>query len=148
MVYEFKIKPSVQHYGCMVDLLGRAGKLAEAEEFIESMPENPNSIIWGSFLNACRMHNDARRGNKALRHLMDLEPNSGDRYKLGGLMFANAGEEEDAHRMRRFIEEYGLETTCGLSCVEVEGQTHEFMAGDNDHDEIREIYTIWDGLAD
>ncbi|KAF7831220.1 pentatricopeptide repeat-containing protein [Senna tora] len=148
MVHDFRIKPSIEHYGCMVDLLGRAGKLAEAEELIGLMPEKPNSVIWGTFLNACRMHNDARRGNLALRHLMDLEPNSGDRYKLAGIMFANAGEEEDAHKIRKFMRENSLKSTVGLSCVEVEGEVHEFVAGDSVHDEVREIYTIWDGLPE
>ncbi|KAI9100268.1 hypothetical protein K1719_024486 [Acacia pycnantha] len=148
MVHDFRIKPSVEHYGCMVDLLGRAGKLAEAEEFIGSMPEKANSVIWGTFLNACRMHNDARRGNKALRYLMDLEPNSGDRYKLAGIMFDNAGEKECAQKVRKFMKDFDLKATSGLSCVEVEGEFHEFMAGDTGHDEVREIYTMWDGLAE
>lgn len=148
MVHDFGIKPSIEHYGCMVDLLGRAGRLAEAEEFIELMPEKPNSVIWGTFLNACRMHNDAIRGNKALRHLMDLEPNSGDRYKLAGIMFASAGEKECAQKMRKFVKDFDLKATSGLSCVEVEGEFHEFMAGDSGHDEVREIYAIWDGLIE
>lgn len=148
MVHDFRITPSVEHYGCMVDLLGRAGKLAEAEDFIESMKEKPNSVIWGSLLNACRMHNDAKRGNLAIRNLMDLEPDSGDRYKLAGLMFANAGEKEDEQKIRKLMKENRLKTTCGLSSVEVEGEVHEFIAGDISHDEVREIYTIWDGLAD
>ncbi|XP_054799697.1 pentatricopeptide repeat-containing protein At5g66520-like [Prosopis cineraria] len=148
MVHDFRIKPSVEHYGCMVDLLGRAGKLAEAELFIDSMPEKPNSVIWGTFLNACRMHNDARRGKKALRHLMDLEPDCGDRYKLAGIMFANAGDEEDAHKVRKFMNDFNLKATSGLSSVEVEGELHEFVAGDTGHDEVREIYTVWDGLTD
>ncbi|KAI9100088.1 hypothetical protein K1719_024306 [Acacia pycnantha] len=148
MVHDFRFKPSVEHYGCMVDLLGRAGKLAEAEEFIGSMPEKANSVIWGTFLNACRMHNDARRGNKALRYLMDLEPNSGDRYKLAGIMFDNAGEKECAQKVRKFMKDFDLKATSGSSCVEVEGEFHEFMAGDTGHDEVREIYTMWDGLAE
>ncbi|XP_028752839.1 pentatricopeptide repeat-containing protein At5g66520-like isoform X2 [Neltuma alba] len=148
MVHDFRIKPSVEHYGCMVDLLGRAGKLAEAEGFIESMPEKPNSIIWGTFLNACRMHTDARRGNKALRQLMNLEPNSGDRYKLAGIMFDSAGEKECAQKVRKFMKDFNLKGTSGLSSVEVEGEFHEFMAGDAGHDEVREIYTIWDGLTE
>ncbi|KAJ6752555.1 hypothetical protein OIU85_002920 [Salix viminalis] len=87
MEHGFGIKPSIEHYGCMVDLLGRAGLLADAEELILSMPEQPNSIIWGSLLSACRTHNDLRRGTWAFENLMELEPTSGDRYKLAGLMF-------------------------------------------------------------
>ncbi|KAJ7963481.1 Pentatricopeptide repeat-containing protein [Quillaja saponaria] len=148
MVHDFGIIPSTEHYGCMVDLLGRAGKLAEAEQLIKSMPEKPNSVIWGSLLNACRTYKDVTRGNRAFRQLMELEPKSGDRYKLAGLMLARAGEKEDAYKMRKFIEENNLKTTRGLSTVEVEGLVQEFVAGDVNHNELREICNILEGLTD
>ncbi|KAJ6297654.1 hypothetical protein OIU76_018877 [Salix suchowensis] len=129
MEHGFGIKPSIEHYGCMVDLLGRAGLLADAEELILSMPEQPNSIIWGSLLSACRTHNDLKRGTWAFENLMELEPTSGDRYKLAGLMFANAGEKEEAAKMRKMIHEKEMETTCGSSFIEVEGAVHEFTVG-------------------
>ncbi|KAB5521981.1 hypothetical protein DKX38_026300 [Salix brachista] len=129
MEHGFGIKPSIEHYGCMIDLLGRAGLLADAEELILSMPEQPNSIIWGSLLSACRTHNDLKRGTWAFENLTELEPTSGDRYKLAGLMFANAGEKEEAAKMRKMIHEKEMETTCGSSFIEVEGAVHEFTVG-------------------
>lgn len=146
MVHDFGIKPSIEHYGCMVDLLGRAGQLSEAEELIESMPEKPNSIIWGALLSACRTYGDLRRGNRAFSHLIELEPMSGDRYKLAGLMLANAGEKAVATKIWKFIEENDLETTRGTSFIEIDGMVHEFVAGDIDHNKLIEIYRIWNGL--
>ncbi|XP_073267657.1 pentatricopeptide repeat-containing protein At5g48910-like isoform X3 [Populus alba] len=135
----FGIKPSIEHYGCMVDLLGRAGLLAEAEELILSMPKQPNSIIWGSLLSACRTHNDLKRGTWAFENLMELEPTSGDRYKLAGLMFANAGEKDEAARIKKMIHEKEMETTCGSSFIEVEGAVHEFTVGYTVHNKARDI---------
>ncbi|KAL5548757.1 hypothetical protein UlMin_003988 [Ulmus minor] len=148
MMHDFGVTPSIEHYGCMVDLLGRAGRLAEAEKFILSMPEKPNSIIWGMLLGACRMHNDVKRGNMAFQHLVELEPMSGDRYKLAGLMYSNAGKQENTKRIRRFIAENDLETTRGLSFIEINGVVNEFVAGSVDHEKNREIYSIWKGLTD
>ncbi|KAF8409820.1 hypothetical protein HHK36_005899 [Tetracentron sinense] len=142
MVQDFGIRPSIEHYGCMVDILGRAGHLAEAEELIVSMPEEPNSIIWGALLGACRTHNDPRRGERAFRRLIELEPMSGDRYKLASHIFTAAGEKEDAIKMRRLIKEKELETTCGSSFIVVDGVVHEFMVGDTGHSEARDIYMM------
>ena len=140
MEHGFGIKPSIEHYGCMVDLLGRAGLLAEAEELILSMPKQPNSIIWGSLLSACRTHNDLKRGTWAFENLMELEPTSGDRYKLAGLMFANAGEKEEAAKIKKMIHEKEMETTCGSSFIEVEGAVHEFTVGGYTvHNKARDI---------
>ncbi|XP_002531775.3 pentatricopeptide repeat-containing protein At5g66520 isoform X1 [Ricinus communis] len=146
MIVDLGIRPSIEHYGCMVDLLGRAGQLKEAEEFIISMPEKPNSVIWGSMLSACRTHNDLNRGSWAFRHLIELEPRSGDRYKLAGLMFGNAGEKQEATKIRKMIEDQGMETTCGSSFIEVDGTIHEFLVGDTIHNEAAEIYEVWKGL--
>lgn len=144
MVNDFGIVPSMEHYGCMVDLLGRAGLLEDAEDFILAMPEKPNSIIWGAFLSACRTYKDLKRGNVAFRHLTELEPMSGDRYKLAGLMFRNAGEKESATMVRKFIDENDLETTRGVSFIEINGVVNEFVAGSVDNDKGKEIYTMWE----
>ncbi|XP_062079116.1 pentatricopeptide repeat-containing protein At5g56310-like [Humulus lupulus] len=146
MVNDFGIVPSIEHYGCMVDLLGRAGRLAEAEDLISAMPEKPNSIIWGAFLSACRTYKDLKRGNVAFRHLTELEPMSGDRYKLAGLMFQNAGEKENANMIRKFINENDLETTRGVSFIEIDGVVNKFVSGSVNHDRSEDIYTVWESL--
>lgn len=142
MLRDFEIKPSIEHYGCMVDLLGRAGRLAEAEVLIASMQEKPNSVIWGALLAACRTHKDLRRGERVFRHLIELEPRSGDRYKLAGHVFTAAGEKEDAVMVRKLIKEKELETTKGSSFIEIDGKVHEFVVGDIDHSKAREIYMM------
>lgn len=142
MVHDFGITPSIEHYGCMVDLLGRTGHLAEAEEFILAMPEEPNSIIWGAMLSACRTYSGQKIGNLAFRHLAELEPMSGDRYKLAGQMFSYAGEKENATRIRKFIKENDLGTTRGLSFIEVGCVITEFVSGKVDHRRGSEIHRM------
>lgn len=140
MVHDFGITPSIEHYGCMVDLLGRAGHLAEAQDFILAIPEEPNSVIWGALLSACRIHNDLERGKVAFRHLLEFEPLSGDRYKLAGLMLCSAGEMENATEITRLLRENDLETTRGFSFIEIDGIVSEFVSGKLDHYRAREIH--------
>ncbi|KAJ4826773.1 hypothetical protein Tsubulata_001967 [Turnera subulata] len=146
MVHDFGIRPSVEHYGCMVDLFGRAGLLEEAEELIISMPEQPNLVIWSALLSACRLHNDMKRGTWAFRHLIELQPTSGDQYKLAGLMLAGAGEKEEAMKIRKMINEREMHTVCGSSFIEIDGAVHEFIVGDTLHDEYGMIYETLEGI--
>lgn len=146
LVFCYRIRPTVEHYGCMVDLLGRAGLLAEAEEFISSMPEEPNAVIWGALLGACRMHKDLRRGEWAFKQLVKLEPTSGDRYKLAAHLFVDMGEKERVDEIRKFVKDENLEMTCGSSFIEVDGVIHRFVVGDIDHIRSRDIYRMLEGI--
>ncbi|KAF5781320.1 putative tetratricopeptide-like helical domain superfamily [Helianthus annuus] len=139
------IRPSIEHYGCMVDLLGRAGRLAEAEELISTMVEEPNVVIWGALLAGCRIHKDFRLGEYAFRQLVKLEPDSGERYKLASHLLADRGERERAHKLRKEIQDRNLEVTQGLSLIEIDGEIHEFVASDIDHKKYQEIYSVFQG---
>lgn len=68
------IDPNIKHYGCMVDLLGRAGRLKEAEELIRRMPMKADFVIWGTLLAACRMHDNVEVGERAAQNLTRVEP--------------------------------------------------------------------------
>lgn len=76
MVNYYGIEPRVDHYACMVDLLGRWGFLKEAEEFIDKLEVEPNAMIWANLLGACRIHGDEKRGQRAAKKLIELEPQS------------------------------------------------------------------------
>ncbi|KAD3067264.1 hypothetical protein R6Q59_018653 [Mikania micrantha] len=139
----YNIRPLVQHYGCMVDLLSRAGRLADAEELISTMVEEPNAIIWGTLLAGCRIHKDLRLGEYAFEKLVKLEPYSGERFKLVSGLFADRGEQERVHKLRKEIRDRNLEITQGLSLIEVDGEFHEFGASDIDHRRYQEIYSVF-----
>ncbi|CAN1146430.1 Putative pentatricopeptide repeat-containing protein At5g40405 [Linum perenne] len=143
MVHRFKITPRIEHYGCMVDMLARVGRLEEAKQIIESMPEKANSIILGAFLSGCRVHNDIERGSWAFQRLIEIEPVSGDRYKMGEAMYASAGMKKEATNIRRSIDASEMETTTGCSFIEVDGAVNEFIAGDIKHSKAQEIYRLF-----
>ncbi|CAN0857925.1 Pentatricopeptide repeat-containing protein At5g66520 [Linum grandiflorum] len=142
MVHRFRITPSIEHYGCMVDMLARVGRLEEASEVIELIPEKANSVILGAFLSGCRMHNDVVRGSWAFRKLMEVEPESGDRCKMGEVMFASAGRKNEATTIRRLMDAERMDRTAGCSFIELDGTVHQFIAGDIMHDQTEEIYRI------
>ncbi|KAK1310275.1 Pentatricopeptide repeat-containing protein [Acorus calamus] len=107
------------------------------------MPGGPNSVIIGSYLSGCRAHGDARRGQRAVKHLLWLEPGSGDRMKLVGDVVASSGGADEAMKTRWLIRERGLESTSGVSSVEVDGVVHEFVVGgDSGHRSGEGIYEM------
>ncbi|KAH6784947.1 hypothetical protein C2S52_009906 [Perilla frutescens var. hirtella] len=83
MVSVYKIEPTMEHYGCMVDLFGRSGEMEEAYRIIMSMPMEPNSVVLRSYLSACKLHGCAHRVDKRLMGLLiELEPDVGANYVL------------------------------------------------------------------
>ncbi|XP_071727886.1 pentatricopeptide repeat-containing protein At5g66520-like [Rutidosis leptorrhynchoides] len=145
MINVYNIRPSVHHYGCMVDLLGRAGRLAKAEELISTMVEEPNVVVWGALLGACRIHKDFKRGEFAYKQLVKLEPCSGERYKLVSHLLADTEEQERVVELRKEILDRNLETIKGSSLIEVDGEVHKFVANDIDHRRYKEIYSVFQG---
>nr|XP_010904821.1 pentatricopeptide repeat-containing protein At5g56310 [Elaeis guineensis]XP_010904822.1 pentatricopeptide repeat-containing protein At5g56310 [Elaeis guineensis] len=110
--------PGVKHYGCMVDLLGRAGFLNAAVEFIERMPFKPNMVIWGSLLRGCRAHGDLRLSELAVKKLVELEPANVAHYVLLSNLYAESGRWRDAGEVRRLMKEWGLRKDAGWSFTE------------------------------
>lgn len=91
----YGIDPEVEHYGCIVDLLGRAGYLAEAEEVISSMPMEPNAAVWEALLGACRKHGEVEFGERLGKILLEMEPQNSGRYALLSNIYAKEGRCDD-----------------------------------------------------
>ncbi|CAJ1930179.1 unnamed protein product [Sphenostylis stenocarpa] len=143
----YNIKPSMEHYGCMVDLLGRAGLLKEARKFIESMPIKPTAAIWGALLNACQQHKHFELGKEIGKILIELDPDHSGRYIHLASIYAAAGEWNHAVRVRSQIKHRGLLNHPGCSSITLNGVVHEFFAGDGSHPHIQEIYGMLYHLA-
>ncbi|KAM7480326.1 hypothetical protein LguiA_028539 [Lonicera macranthoides] len=135
------IEPSVAHYGCMVDLLGRAGHLKEAYEVIKNMPMKPNTAIWGALLGACRVHKDVEMAEMAAKHLVKLEPENGAVYVLLCKLYADCNSLEKLREVRKMMVEMGIKKSPGCSLIEINGGVHEFVAGDRGHPQSEEIYS-------
>lgn len=143
---DFGIVPSIEHYGCMVDLLSRGGLLQEAYEFIERMPIKPNAAIWGAFLGGCKVYKNIEMAEVAMRHIHELDPQNDGYYVVLANIYSEANKWDDAARVRKLMRERGLKKTFGCSSITVKGSVHEFVAGDESHFQSEEIFETWNRL--
>lgn len=143
----FSLTPSIEHYGCMVDLLGRAGLLDEAHQLIRNMPMEANAIVWGALLGACRIHRDTQLAELVLKQLIELEPwNSGNYVLLSNIYSANL-KWDAAAKVRLSMNEKRIQKPPGCSWIEVDGIVHEFLVGDKYHPLSEKIYAKLDELT-
>lgn len=113
----YGVEPNVKHYGCLVDLLGRAGRLREAEETIRTMPMKADVVIWGTLLAACRTHREVEIGERAAESLARLEPSHGPGRVLLSNLYADVGLWEDASLVRRAMQSQRMIRSPGCSGV-------------------------------
>lgn len=141
MIEEYRIEPNHEHYGCMVDLLGRAKLLQEAVDLIKSMHLRPNVAIWGSLLAACWMHGDLKLGAFAAKKVLELDPNHGGASVLLSKIYVKFGNWNDAEEVRGVMKLNGVSKETGSSWMELNDPNHEFAVGDeilrNIHKEMR-----------
>lgn len=137
---EFDLVPKPEHYACVVDLLGRAGFLTRAKEFIEKMPIENDGMIWRTLLSACRVHKNVEIGEFAARRLLELEPEDSASYVLLSNIYAVAGKWECRDQIRQMMKNRGVKKEPGQSWVEVKNSVHSFFVGDHRHLLADEIY--------
>ncbi|RZC52989.1 hypothetical protein C5167_011843 [Papaver somniferum] len=136
----YSIEPEIEHYGAMVDLLGRAGLLEEAREMIQTMPMKPDVVVWRSLLSASRIHGKPEIGELAAGK-MSSDLRSGD-YVLLSNIYSSAKRWDNAERMREGMRKNGFRKNQGLSWIEVKGVIHQFKAGDRSVPESDMIYKV------
>ncbi|KAJ7947616.1 Pentatricopeptide repeat-containing protein [Quillaja saponaria] len=118
MQEKYKIAPRLEHYACMVDLLGRAGKLYEAYDTIKSMPIEPDLFVWGALLAASRNHGHVDFAEIASKHLLELEPESAGNRLLLSSLYADAGKWEQVVRLKKMMKRKRLRKLPGCSWIE------------------------------
>lgn len=145
----YGVVPSADHYACMVDLLGRAGRLEEALQLIKAMPVKPHAGVWGALLGACRIYGNPDIAEIAANFLFVLEPNGIGNYILLSNIYASAGRWGDVARVRKEVRTKGLKKNPACSLVEgKKGVIHEFFAGDMTHPKSTEIKRALEDLLD
>ncbi|PWA75560.1 pentatricopeptide repeat (PPR) superfamily protein [Artemisia annua] len=117
MKEKHNIEPKLEHYACMVDLLGRAGLFDETLQLIESMPMEPDAGVWGGLLGACQMHSNVKVAELALDNLVKLEPGNQAHYVVLSSIYAESGRWADAKSLRMKMSESGVKKTPGRSWV-------------------------------
>ena len=149
MKIDYKIDPGIAHYGCILDLLGRAGDLDRAKSFIEKMPLAPTARIWASLLAASRNHRNIELAELAAEHIFRLEhehDNTGC-YVLLSNLYAEAERWEDVERIKTLLKQKGLDKTVGSSLVEIKCKAHRFINQDRSHVQTNMIYHVLEILS-
>ncbi|XP_043696285.1 pentatricopeptide repeat-containing protein At2g03880, mitochondrial-like [Telopea speciosissima] len=136
----YGINPTVEHYACMADMLGRAGKFDEVESFIEEMKLTTCALIWQTVLGACKMHGNVGLGEKAAKNLFEIEPKTDSSYILLSNIYASKRRWDDVAMVRALMTSQGVKKEPGCSWVEVDGQVHVFLSKDVSHPKVKEIY--------
>lgn len=130
---DYGIEPLVEHYGCIVDLYGRAGRLDEALNIINEMPLKPHNGAWGALLNACKMYKNMELGELASRKIIELEGKNHGAYVLLSNIYADSKKWEMVDNVRQAMKVNGVRKQPGCSVIEIDGEAHEFFVGDNSH---------------
>lgn len=136
----FNLPPKLKHYSCMVDLLGRAGLLEEAEQIIKNMPIEADAVVWGALFFACRVHGNVEMGERAALKLLELDPLDSGIYVLLANMYGEAKMWEKAGEVRKMMRERQLDKTPGCSSIEVDGNVYEFIVRDKSHPRANHIF--------
>ncbi|CAA0821973.1 Pentatricopeptide repeat-containing protein -mitochondrial [Striga hermonthica] len=147
MQHRFNIDPSIEHYGCMIDLLGRSGRLEKAYNLILGMRVRPDFVIWCSLLASCKIHKNVKLGEISAQKLFELDPNNSGYYTLLSNIYADAGKWEDVKKTRKFMKNQGIVKSPGYSLVELKGRVHVFLVGDRHHPQHERIYAYLQELS-
>ncbi|XP_074366441.1 pentatricopeptide repeat-containing protein CRR2, chloroplastic-like [Apium graveolens] len=124
------VYPTVKHYACLVDLLGRANRLDEAAKVIENMQIEPGPTVWGSLLGSCRIHCNVKLAESASRRLFQLEPENFGNYSLMAEIYAQAEMWDEVKRIKNLIEARGIQKLAGCSWIEVKRRIYSFISAD------------------
>lgn len=147
MIQDLCIAPREDHYACMVDLYSRAGRLNEAEKLINDMPFEPDAVIWGSLLSACRVYKNVKLGEYAAEQLFKLEPQRAGPYILLSNIYASVGRWDEVTKVRNQMKYKGVKKEPGCSWVELGNKVHTFLSEDRSHPQTEEIYALIEELA-
>ncbi|TVU47601.1 hypothetical protein EJB05_07207, partial [Eragrostis curvula] len=121
MLEEHGIEPRMEHYACMVHLLGRAGRLDEACAFIKAMPLEPDCFVWGALLGACRSHGNVELAELAASRLMAVEPANAASCVLFSGALAGAGRQDDVLKIKKLAKRRRMKKLDGCSWLETPG---------------------------
>ncbi|XP_023729427.1 pentatricopeptide repeat-containing protein At1g15510, chloroplastic [Lactuca sativa] len=148
MTENYNLTPNLKHYACVVDLLGRNGKLEEAYSFIKKMDIKPDIAIFGALLNSCRIYSWVDLGEIAARRIYEMneKDQSVGYYTLLCNFYSDIGRFDEVGRLKRVMREKGVTVDPGCSWVEVKGSVHAFLSGDKNYPQEKEIKGVLNGF--
>ncbi|KAL6575706.1 hypothetical protein OROHE_000842 [Orobanche hederae] len=143
----YGITPSIEHYACLVDILGRVGKFNEVESLVEHLELTPNALIWENVLGACKAHGNVELGERAAEKLFEIGAETDSNYILLSNLYAIRGRWNDVSRIRASMSHKGIKNEPGYSWVEVDAQVHVFLSQDTSHPQLLDIHRKLDELG-
>uniref|UniRef100_A0A0A9FS18 Pentatricopeptide repeat-containing protein n=1 Tax=Arundo donax TaxID=35708 RepID=A0A0A9FS18_ARUDO len=117
MVYEYNMNPEVKHFGCIIDMLGRAGRLCEAEQIIGGLPMEVNVVVWRILLGCCSKYGEVEMGQRAIKKILYLERESGGDFAVLSNMLNELGRFSDAEQARKLVDQRKTVKIPGLALV-------------------------------
>ncbi|GKU96242.1 hypothetical protein SLEP1_g9497 [Rubroshorea leprosula] len=146
MVQDYGIEPCLEHYCCMVWLLGRLGHLDKAVKLIEDIPCKPSVMLWRALLGACVIHKNVELGRISAQRILEMEPQDESTHVLLSNIYATERSWKDVRSIRKSMKSKGVKKEPGLSWIENQGTVHSFAVGDGSHPEMRVIKGILECL--
>ncbi|XP_068303286.1 putative pentatricopeptide repeat-containing protein At1g17630 [Pyrus communis] len=147
MISVYGLEPQMEHYACMVDLLGRAGLLLEGSKIVKNMPMEPNACVLGALLNSCRMHKNRYIAEKTATDIFSMNSEMTGSYMLLSNMYAASGRWEESAKVRVSAKTKGLKKIRGQSWIEVKNKVFMFSAGETMQAGLELIHGILQDLA-
>lgn len=142
MITVYGVKPSMEHYGCIISLLSRQGNLGEVLELIQTMPFKADGHVWGSLLAACREVNETEVGERISEYLIRTEPRNAGNYVTVSNAYAAVGRWNEVSKLRNLMKERGIRKNPGSSWIQIGEEFFVFVSGDTSHSKTQEIYAM------
>ncbi|VVB18336.1 unnamed protein product [Arabis nemorensis] len=143
----YKMRPAKEHYGCMVDLLCRAGRLSDAEKMINEMPWKKDDVVWTTLLKACKDKGDIERGSRAAERILELDPTSDTALVTLANTYSSMGKWKEAAIVRKNMNSKGVIKEPGWSSILIKDGVSAFVSGDRRHPQSEDIYSILELLV-
>ncbi|KAA0031278.1 pentatricopeptide repeat-containing protein [Cucumis melo var. makuwa] len=142
----YALEPQLEHYSCMVDILGRSGQVGEALRLIQDMPFEADAIIWRTLLSICKIQGNVEVAEKAASSLLKLDPEDSAAYTLLSNIYADAGMWQQVSKIRQTMRSHNLKKEPGCSWIEVKDEVHTFLVCEKAHPKCEMIYSLLDLL--
>ncbi|KAL9243011.1 hypothetical protein vseg_016953 [Gypsophila vaccaria] len=148
MINVYGINPQIEHYGCIVDVLARAGRFNEVMDVIKEMKVEPDEVIWGALLNGCKIHGNASVAELAIKKLIEIDPNNGGYISMLANLYVELGKWDEVCGVRAMLKARNVQKIPGCSWIEVDCGLHQFHSADYSHPKAEEIYNTLESLFD
>uniref|UniRef100_A0A7N0RBR1 Pentatricopeptide repeat-containing protein n=1 Tax=Kalanchoe fedtschenkoi TaxID=63787 RepID=A0A7N0RBR1_KALFE len=147
MESHYEITPTLEHYACVVDLLGRSGRLQEAEGLINNMPIEADGVVWGALLGACWYWMDLEVGERVASKMLNLNLLPVSAFVIMSNIYARSGSWDRKLRVINILRSLGLEKDPGCSWIELNNQFHVFSIEDKVNRVSGELYALLEQIA-